>query len=178
MPPTATTAFHAPVYQESILTSSIWLPSAHICKESLPVLVVEQLQKTKGGICTHHGYIQSNSFAVKYITEGHLHLGKITMTVVFSCKVCTLTVHQILKGCHIEKITTIGIHALFYDTDHTQMIRMLLPTEYHKTHPLFAACTVNQTVDVEILSVECELGQTYLSVIGKLVDEKPLATSC
>jgi DNA-directed RNA polymerase subunit E'/Rpb7 len=156
------------VYSAAILTKHISLPITNIgqnIKETLKNIIVNEIE----GKCIAEGFIKSHSVDIITYSNGVISGYLVNFEVVIECLVCN-PVEGMHLSCIVKNITKAGIRAQLYEENNPIIIFIARDHNYKSKN--FSLVEVNQIIKIRIIGQRFELNDTYISVIGELLDSK------
>ena len=154
------------IYTDALLYTKINLES-HELDSNLESRLQTKLNDLFGGICIEEGYVRKGKISLKTYAEAMIHANKISFNVSYTCQLCVLS-----KGMEIDCVVHTrtpmsGVYAHVMDNGN-QVLRIILPNDYHSRDSRFADLKVSDKITIIVTAYKYELGQTFVTVIGKL----------
>jgi DNA-directed RNA polymerase subunit E'/Rpb7 len=157
------------VYSQCIINKQIVLPITEIGNNIKEVLE-KYLKFNFEGKCIVDGYVKKNSTKVISYSSGVINGVNVVFEIVFECLVCFL-VEGSLLNCVAKNITKAGIRAESSKESPSPFV-VFISRDHHFSHPSFASIEEGDTFIAKVIGQRFELNDTYVSVIGELVDSK------
>jgi len=156
------------VYIRSLLVENIKLPANKINKQYKEV-VLQELKSKVEGKCTKHGYIKQNSVEISSMQAGVVEMaslnGNMVFTVKFYADVCNPVVGSVVK-CTVTNINNFGILA-----EVKPILEVIIAKNSVgiKSEVNLDEVQINDQVYVEVVGKKFELGDTRISIIGRII---------
>jgi DNA-directed RNA polymerase subunit E'/Rpb7 len=156
------------IYSKGLLTKKVNLSIEHIgsnLKETLEKKVSSLIE----GKCITEGYIKEDSIKMITYSSGKIKNGNyIEFEVVFECEIC-LPVEGMLIDCKSKNITKAGIKA-DVDGEGKSPLIIFIARDHHYQKPYFATIGENENIKIRVIGQRFELNDTYISILGELIE--------
>ena len=147
---------------------NVKLPANKINKQYKEV-VLQELKSKVEGKCTKHGYIKQNSVEISSMQAGVVEMaslnGNMVFTVKFYADVCNPVVGSVVK-CTVTNINNFGILA-----EVKPILEVIIAKNSVgiKSEVNLDEVQINDQVYVEVVGKKFELGDTRISIIGRII---------
>ena len=159
-PPTA-------IYDSALIQKRITLRMNQIgsnLDETIAAVAVSKFE----GKCIAEGFVRPRSVQVKSRSAGQMDGVQVHFAVVLACEIC-LPVEGMVIECQARTITdSAGVRAEVAETP-TPMI-IYLARDHHLANEAFADVEIGDTLRIRVLGQRFELNDTYISIIGQLLE--------
>ena len=160
------------IYVKSLLTQKVVL-DFNEANSDMFLTIENKLKKQNEGKCIDEGFVKNNSIKLISYTSGELYSNKIVLDAAFECLITNPAESMIIK-CKAITITNIGIKAYIYsdelkDGDNGPFV-IFIARDHHYKNELFSKVKEDDIVHIRILGKRYELNDTYISIIGELID--------
>ena len=163
------------VYSRCLLTRKIVLPITFVGK-NLDDVIENYIQNNYEGKCVVEGYVKPNSSKIIRYSSGVIERGNnVVFEVVFECDVC-LPVEGMLITCSVKNVVKAGVRAEVANEVPSPVV-VFVAKDHHFNSQQFNDIQVGDTITVRVIGQRFELNDKYISVIGKLIKEKPEYTA-
>ncbi len=156
------------VYIRSLLVENVKLPANKINKQYKEVIMQELRNKVEGK-CTKHGYIKQNSIEISSMLSGHVEMASLNGNMVFAVKfyadVCNPVIGSVIK-CTVSNINNFGILA---EVKPILEIIIAKNSVGIKSEINLDEVQIGDQVYVEVVGKKFELGDTRISIIGRII---------
>ena len=122
--------------------------------------------KKKEGICIEDGYVKPDSIKIITYSSGELYSNYIKFGVVYECYVSNL-VESMELSCIVKSITKVGIRAELNEEYNPYLI--FVARDYNYNNEEFSKINLNDIINVKVIGQRYELNDTFISVIGELI---------
>ena len=156
------------IYMSSELTKQVILP-INVVGENLKSNLQKFLQKTIEGRCIVDGFIKPGSIDIKTYSSGMCKGSDIIFEVAFVCDICS-PVEGMLINCIAENITKAGIKAV--TKEELSPVVIFIARDHHHTSKYFSTIEEGQEIMIKVLGQRFELYDSYISVIGEVIEPK------
>ena len=129
----------------------------------------ERIRSDLEGKCVVEGYVKPGSTRLLTYSSGLLRGANVQFEVVVECLVCN-PVEGMLIGCIAQNVTKAGIRAGI-DADPSPVV-IFVARDHNHMDPQFNAVTEGDSLRVRVIGQRFELNDTFISVIGELVEDK------
>jgi len=167
-------AVNKEIFIKSLLTENVKLPASKINKNYKDVIAQELKHKIEGK-CTKHGYIKNGSVEISSIQSGVVEMaslnGNMVFTVKFSAEVCNPVVGSVVR-CIVTNINKFGILA---EVKPVLEIIIAKNTVGIKSDIDLDNIKIGDYVFVEVVGKKFELGDTRISIVGRVVSQPSAA---
>lgn len=160
------------IYVKSLLTQKVVL-DFNEANSDMFLTIENKLKKQNEGKCIDEGFVKNNSIKLISYTSGELYSNKIVLDAAFECLITNPAESMIIK-CKAITITNIGIKAYIYldevkDGDNGPFV-IFIARDHHYKNELFSKVKENDILHIRVLGKRYELNDTYISIIGELID--------
>jgi DNA-directed RNA polymerase subunit E'/Rpb7 len=156
------------LYSKSIITYFIELPITQI-GSNIKQILEKKVVKLYEGKCQEDGYIRPGSVKLISHSNAELRGANAKFTVIIECFICSPSEGTIIN-CVAKNITKAGIRA--ETDDEISPVVIFVARDHHFTSRYFSSIKEGQTIDISVLGKRFELNDTYISIIGKLIEPK------
>jgi DNA-directed RNA polymerase subunit E'/Rpb7 len=156
------------VYIKSILNMKVALSINEIGKNIKQNLEKKIASKIEGK-CIAEGFIRPKSVNVISYSNGYINSEYIEFQAVFECSICH-PVEGMLIECKIKTITKAGIHAEVITEDDVIPVVAFIARDHNYNDRSFNDVNENMKITVRVIGIRYELNDSYICVIGKLVN--------
>ena len=160
------------IYVKSLLTQKVVL-DFNEANSDIFLTIENKLKKQNEGKCIDEGFVKNNSIKLLSYTSGELYSNKIVLDAAFECLITNPVESMIIK-CKANIITNIGIKAYIYSdelsNDDNGPFIIFIARDHHYKNELFSKVKENDIIHIRILGKRYELNDTYISIIGELID--------
>ena len=156
------------IYSLAILTKKIHIPITMVgknIKETLNQIISYEIE----GKCISEGYIKPNSINILTYSNGVIEGSNINFEIVIECLVCN-PVEGMHIACIVKNITKAGIRAQLSEENNPLIIFIARDHNYMSKN--FSSVEENQEIKIRVIGQRFELNDTYISVIGELLETK------
>lgn len=169
-----------------VVKDNIKIPSSRIASGVLDA-VTERLQGKYEQICSRHGYIRKGSINVLKYSLGRVEMdtlnGDVTYVVQYSAEVANPTIGSIVSAT-VKNINKFGVLAesgvRLPDGSYVPVLDILIArqTVGIVSEVNLEQVQINDTVTVEVLAKKFEIGDSKISVVGRVMSNtKPAVTA-
>ena len=155
------------IYSPAIITKDIYIPIVNVgsnIKEILQRIVASNIE----GKCVSEGYIKPESVNIISYSNGVVYGSNIQFIAVFECNVC-YPVEGMHITCIAKNITKAGIRAELNESP--SPIVIFIARDHNYMSKSFSSIQENDQIKVRVIGQRYELNDTYVSVIGELVND-------
>ena len=156
------------LYSKTISTRKVKIPF-NLAGSNIDILIKDELAERLEGRCSNEGFIKPKSVQITSYSSGILEGANIIFDVIFQCMVCSPVQGMVVK-CTIQNITKAGIRATIRG-EYSPLI-IFIARDHQYNNEYFNSRQEGQDVKVKIIGQRYELNDTYISVIGTLVEQK------
>ena len=157
------------IFTRVLLTENLKLKPEFIDKH-FPQRLERYLKEKIESKCTKHGYVKKDSIKVYKMSPGKVEVeslnGDLLYTIYFHADVC----NPLTGSCILSQITKSNKIALLAIAENLEIIIMKEGVDVRSEVDL-SKLSINDKVNVEILSTRFTLGQTKIEAIGKVVKD-------
>ena len=156
------------LYMRNVITRKIRLPFTSIgsnVKENLQTKLATDME----GKCVDEGYIRPDSVHIVSYSAGTI-LGKMVIFIVMlECLICRPVEGQRFRAV-VKNVTKAGIRAETKEL--TSPVVVFIARDHHYKSKGFSALKEGDSINVRVIGVRYELNDSYISIIGELVEKK------
>lgn len=149
------------IFLDTILSDKVCL-SPIIIRDGLKEVIVERLKNRFENVCTHHGFIRQDSIEIVKYSLGQVRTfslnGDVIFNVMYKAQVCNPAIGSTVSA-KVVNMNKFGILA-----ESLGILEIIVPRE-----DLTIVYKVGQDISVNILGKKFELGDTKLSIVGKIL---------
>ena len=156
------------LYFKTMGTRKVKLPF-YLAGSNLDAIIKEKLVNRLEGKCSNEGYIKPYSVQITSHSSGILEGADIIFDVVFECRACAPVQGMVIK-CNIQNITKAGIRATIKG-EHSPVI-IFVARDHQYNNEYFNQRKEGEEIKVRVIGQRYELNDTYISIIGTLVEPK------
>tara|TARA_Y100000022_G_scaffold137253_1_gene119367 strand:- start:376 stop:1056 length:681 start_codon:yes stop_codon:yes gene_type:complete len=160
------------IYVKSLLTQKVLL-DFNEANSDMFFTIETKLKKQNEGKCIDEGFVKNNSIKLLSYTSGELYSNKIVLDATFECLITNPAESMIIK-CKAITITNIGIKAYIYSDEvkdgNNGPFVIFIARDHHYKNELFSKVKEDDIVYIRVLGKRYELNDTYISIIGELID--------
>jgi DNA-directed RNA polymerase subunit E'/Rpb7 len=156
------------VYTKSILTKKVVISITEF-GNNVKQILEDKINLLYENRCIAEGFIKPNSIKVITYSAANIQQDKLGFQVVFECMLCNPVEGMIIQNCKVKTITKAGIHAEVITDDDVVPINVFIARDHHNLDRYFNSIKENATVTVQVIGVRYELNDSYICVIGELV---------
>lgn len=156
------------VYTKSILTKKVVISITEF-GNNVKQILEDKINILYENRCIAEGFIKPNSIKVTTYSAANIQQDKLAFQVVFECMLCNPVEGMIIQNCKVKTITKAGIHAEVITDDDVVPINVFIARDHHNLDRYFNSIKENSTVTVQVIGVRYELNDSYICVIGELV---------
>jgi len=157
------------VYTPCQITKKIMLPMNSIGKH-LQQTIENTISKLIEGKCIVEGYVKPKSVQIITFSSGLLKGENVLFDVVLKCEVCYPVTGMKIK-CIAKNITKAGIRAES-DTDLNSPYVLFIARDHYYASDYFNSVNENDIIVARVIASRFELNDTYVSIIGELVQPR------
>jgi ubiquinone/menaquinone biosynthesis C-methylase UbiE/DNA-directed RNA polymerase subunit E'/Rpb7 len=154
------------IYIKNMLLKQVHLPLSSL-GSNLNYILETIITKQISGKCIPEGYVKPNSIKILTYSSGNIIGNFIVFKVIFECLVCCP-----VEGMHInaivKNITKAGVRCEILDNDSPLVI--FIARDHHYKMPYFSKLKLNDKIKVRVIGQRFELEDSYISVIGELIE--------
>jgi len=129
----------------------------------------EQIRADLEGKCVVEGFVKPGSAKLITFSSGLLKGSDVQFVVVVECQVCN-PVEGMLVGCIAKNITKAGIRAEI-DAEPSPVV-IFVARDHSHMDARFNSVSEGESIRVRVIGQRFELNDTFISVIGELVEDK------
>ena len=138
--------------------------------KNLKETISKTLSKKIEGKCNGEGFVKSDSVKVINYSSGILLGGDIKYKILYEAFV-TNPVEGHLINCTVKNVTKAGIRAQVIDGNDIPLI-IFIARDHHHTNRYFLSIKEEDKIMTRVVGTRFELNDTYISIIGELVEPK------
>ncbi len=138
--------------------------------ENLREVLSNILSKKIEGKCNKEGFIKKNSCNILKYSSGLLQGDSVRFNVVYECLVC-LPVENMEVDCVAKNITKAGIRAEIPGYEVSPIV-IFIARDHHHSNKYFNSINENDNIQVKVIGIRFELNDSFISVIGSLINKK------
>lgn len=154
------------VYNKIILNHKINVDFKSV-NNNLTNLLLEKVKLDLEGKCNENGFVKMDSINILSYSSGELYSNFITYDIIIECMVANPVKNMVLK-CIVKSVTKIGLRAEL--NEKTSPFMVFIARDHHYNVESFPSIVVNDIIKVKVIGSRYELNDTYISIIGELVD--------
>tara|TARA_B100001758_G_C18317562_1_gene561366 strand:- start:627 stop:1133 length:507 start_codon:yes stop_codon:yes gene_type:complete len=159
------------IYFQNVSNTKITLPPNTLNMGDILNSVLKHLQEKLEGKCSKDGYIKKNSIKIIKKSLGKFEIGQfngnMSYNVEYSAEYCNPVEGSQIE-CKVISINKIGVLSIVSDPDN-QPIKVLIPRHTHLNNDDFSNIVVGNRLLVEVIGKRFELNESFISVVGKLI---------
>lgn len=156
------------VYSKSILTKKVVISITEF-GNNVKQILEDKINLLYENRCIAEGFIKPNSINVMTYSAANVQQDKLAFQVVFECMLCNPVEGMIIQNCKVKTITKAGIHAEVITEDEVVPINVFIARDHHNLDRYFNGIKDNAMITVQVIGVRYELNDSYICVIGELV---------
>lgn len=156
------------LYASVLLTRKIILNIRYVGRQ-IKSNLEERIRSDLEGKCVVEGFVKPGSTKLVTYSSGLLKGSDVQFVVVVECLVCN-PVEGMLVGCIAKNITKAGIRAEI-DIDPSPVV-IFVARDHSHMDPQFNSVSEGDSIRVRVIGQRFELNDTFISVIGEIVQEK------
>ena len=122
------------------------------------------------GKCNNNGYIKSGSVRIINYSSGLICNGNIKFKIVYECFACNPVEGHKLEA-KVKNVTKAGIRAEVNDGDDIPLV-IFIARDHNYSNPYFLSIKENDSIVVRVVGSRYELNDTYIAIIGELVEPR------
>lgn len=149
------------VFIETVLSDKICLPPCHV-RDGISETLLDRLKSKYESVCTHHGYIKTNSIEIQHYSLGQIRTfslnGDVVFIVVYKAHVCNPCIGSMVCAT-VVNMNKFGILA-----ESLGVLEIVIPREDDVVE-----YKIGDQINVAIIGKKFEIGDTKLSIVGKVV---------
>jgi len=157
------------VYIQSMLTMKISLSMNEIGK-NIKQNLERMISKKTEGKCIAEGFVRPNSVKLMSYSSGNINNEKVEFQTVFECFVCH-PVEGMLIECKVKTVTKAGVHAEVVEDTGVIPVTVFVARDHHYNDNDFSSIKENMNIRISVVGIRYEISDSYISVIGKLVEK-------
>ena len=154
------------IWMRNVLTRKILLPFKSI-GSNIRENIKKTLEETLYNKCSKEGYIKKKSIQILSYSSGVVEANTVVFDVMFECDICRPVEGQIIP-CKVMNVTRAGIRAK-YTREEDSPITIFIARDHHYNNEEFSKINLNDIINVKVIGQRYELNDTFISVIGELI---------
>ena len=154
------------VYNKIILNHKVNVDFKNV-NNNLNNLLLEKVILDLEGKCNENGFVKNDSVKILSYSSGELYSNFINYDVLFECMVANPVQNMELK-CIVKSVTKIGLRCELNEKPSPFMV--FIARDHHYNVESFPSIVVDDIIKVKVIGSRYELNDTYISIIGELVD--------
>ena len=157
------------IYMLSVLNRRVVLPFRSV-GNNISELLVENLVNQYEGKCVKEGFIKKNSVRILNFSAGKCSGTNVLFNVSFECLVCCPIEGMNMKVV-VKNVTKAGLKCEVKG-DNSPIIAFIA-RDHHFKNKDFSKIKVDDDILIKVVGTRFELNDTYISLIGELLNKKP-----
>lgn len=154
------------IYNSQIINKNIKVNILNVGKNISEILTTS-LKNELEGKCINEGFVKPGSIKIINYSSGLIHGDNVVFSTNIQLDICN-PVEDIEIKCKVQDITKAGIRAKL-DMDLSPLV-IFIARDHHNLNEKFQNIKENDIINVNIIGTRFELNDTYISVIGELID--------
>ena len=158
------------IYTTSIITRQVLVQIINVNKnieETLKRIIAASIE----GKCISEGYIKPDSIKLITYSCGLVKGSSVLFEIVFECIVCC-PVEGMYINCIAKNITKAGIRAEL--SDNISPVVIFVARDHNYLSTKFSSIQENDNIKIRVIGQRFELNDTYISIIGELIDNNKI----
>lgn len=156
------------LYMRNVITRKIRLPFTSIgsnIKENLQSKLAVEME----GKCVDEGYIRPDSIHIVSYSAGTILGNVVVFHVMLECLICRPVEGQRFRAV-VKNVTKAGIRAETKEL--VSPVVVFIARDHHYKSKGFSELKEGEPINVRVIGVRYELNDSYISIIGELVEKK------
>ena len=162
------------IFSSAICTTHVVIPITAVGK-NIAFVLSQYVSNKYEGYCIVEGYVKPGSVNIITHSSGEVIGQDVKFEVVYQIQVCH-PVEGMIVDCLIKNITKAGIRAEIPNYDATPMV-IFIARDHHFTNEYFNTLKEGENTQVRVIGQRFELNDTFVSVIGELINPKEAKTN-
>ena len=156
------------IYTKILITKAVHLNIKYIGEHLIQTLE-KYIAENVEGKCSVEGLIKPNSIKILTYSSGLINSGHVLFEVVFECLVCC-PVEGMHIQCEAKNITKAGIRAVSQESPSPIMV--FVARDHHIKSRHYSTVKENSLITVRVIGQRFELNDSYISIIGELIEPR------
>ena len=156
------------IYTKILITKTVHLDIKYIGEHLIQILE-KNIAENVEGKCSVEGLIKPNSIKIMTYSSGLINGEHIMFEVVFECLACCPVEGMIIQ-CEAKNITKAGIRAVSQESPSPIMV--FIARDHHIKSQYYSTVKENAVITVRVIGQRFELNDTYISIIGEIIEPR------
>lgn len=156
------------IYNKILITKTVHIDIKYIGNNLIQTLE-NNISESVEGKCIVEGLIKQNSIKILSYSSGLINSDFVSFEVVFECLSCC-PVEGMHIQCEAKNITKAGIRAVSQESPSPIMV--FVARDHHIKSRYYSTVKENALITVRVIGQRFELNDTYISIIGELIEPR------
>ena len=156
------------IYNKQLLTKDVTVSFMDVSKTPIEAILANYIKNNYEKRCITDGYVKGDSVSIVNYNAPIMTADRLKFSVMFECLVCN-PVEGVTIKCAVKNITKAGIRAEVNTDDETPIV-VFIARDHNNKNTFFSSITEQDVIIVKIIGRRFELNDTFISVIGELVE--------